>query len=399
MKLFFDDAEMDGQLQRSLIAANSASADLGEVMATAARVKVGDYHSWFNEWALSARRNEERAAAALAAGRRVSARQAFLRATEYWRQAIFFIRHDLDDPRLQEGWKAHRAAFRAAIPLLDHDVVIGEIPFEGVPMTAYLCRAPGVSGPRPVVLAPCGIDSTAEAGYSATAFMAMKHGYDCVLWEGPGQGGTLYQHRLPMRPDFEAVLPAVVDWVLSQPEVDPTRIAIFGRSYAGYLAPRGVSGEPRIAALVCDPGQYEMESRVVGRLCDESSWKRIQACDPETEAEFERLLQDPHKREYFGARMATMGAKTVGDFLRMQPLYTVEGLASKIRCPVLLTEGENDFAGQSQALFEALTCDKHLVRFPGAEGAGGHCGGMGATLLEEVVFNWLDQVLPPGGRA
>lgn len=43
MKLYFDDAEMDGQLQRSLIAANAGAADLGEVMATAAKITPGSY--------------------------------------------------------------------------------------------------------------------------------------------------------------------------------------------------------------------------------------------------------------------------------------------------------------------------------------------------------------------
>lgn len=396
MKLYFDDAEMDGQLQRSLIAVHSASADPGEVLATATRVKVGDYDSWFQEWSASARRNEARAAVALGAGHRVSARQAFLRASEYWRQAFFFVRHDLDDPRLQEAWRAHRADFRSAVSLLDHEVVSGEIPFEGVAMTAYLFRSPTPSlgeGGRPVVLAPCGYDSTAEAGYSATAYMALKHGYDCLTWDGPGQGGMLYEHRVPMRPDFEVVLPAVVDWLLSQSDVDPRRIAVLGRSYAGYLAPRGVCGEPRIAALICDPGQYNVVSRLVGRFCDADRWKHILAAEPEVDAELDRLLEDPHKREYFGARMATMGAGTVGDFLRMQPSYTLEGRAHLIQCPVLLVEGEKDFASQGQDLFDALTCEKTLVRLAEADGAGGHCGGLGATRLEEVVFDWLDGVM------
>ena len=47
---------------------------------------------------------------------------------EYWRQAIFYIRGDLDDERLQDGWRRHRAAFRAALPLLPWTSTIAEIP-------------------------------------------------------------------------------------------------------------------------------------------------------------------------------------------------------------------------------------------------------------------------------
>jgi hypothetical protein len=32
-------------------------------------------------------------------------------------------------------------------------------------------------------------------------------------------------------------------------------------------------------------------------------------------------------------------------------------------------------------------------RFTEAQGAGGHCEGLGATLFEEYVFDWLDDVL------
>ena len=48
MKLYFDDADFDAQLQRTASAAYSGSADLGEALATAARIKPGDPASWFD---------------------------------------------------------------------------------------------------------------------------------------------------------------------------------------------------------------------------------------------------------------------------------------------------------------------------------------------------------------
>ncbi|KAI9033434.1 Alpha/Beta hydrolase protein [Hyaloraphidium curvatum] len=402
-KLVFDDKEMDGQLGRTLIGANSASADIGEAMATALRVVPGpdSYGSWFKEWSALAARCEDRARAALAAGHKTTARQCFLRATEYWRQAIFFVRGDLDDPRLQEGYARHRAAFRAAIPLFeDCTITATSIPYASpdgkirTELSAYhFVPAGGPKTDRPLVIAPCGYDSTAEAGYSLTAYMCLKHGYDCVTFDGPGQGSTLYLSRIPMDTDFETVLPAVVSWSIALPGVDPKRIAVFGRSFAGYLAPRGVAGDDRVAALMCDPGQYEFVSRVVGKMFDQATWDAVLAGDPAVEARLQKLLEDPHRKEYFGARMATLGAKTVAEFLRLQVKQTVEPVVSKIRCPVLLMEGQGDFAGQSPALYAALDTDKTLIKFPVEEGAGGHCGGLGATLIEEAAFNWLDEKL------
>lgn len=58
---------------------------------------------------------------------------------------------------------------------------------------------------RPTLLIPGGYDSTAEAGYSVTAYMALPRGYNVLLWDGPGHGGMLYEQRMPMRPNFETV--------------------------------------------------------------------------------------------------------------------------------------------------------------------------------------------------
>ncbi len=393
MKLLLEDSEMDAQLQRTANAVCSGSADLGEVMATAGRVAPGDYDRWYSEWGSLAERTTQLADDSLRAGHQLSAAKALLRATEYWRQAIFFIRHDLEDPRLLKGWRAHRASFRAALPLLPWCTTIAALPFDGGWMTTYLLRPDGSNTRRPTVLAPCGFDSTAEAGYAATGYMALPRGYNVLFWDGPGQGGMLYEYRVSMRPDFESVVAPVVDWLLEQPGVDPKGLVLIGRSFAGYLAPRAASAEQRLAALVCDPGQVEFVSRIVPSIFDQDAWTRILAADPNVEAALQRRLEDPRKREFYGARMATLGAKTLGDFLRMQPRYSVQDRVQGIRCPTLVTEGEGDFASQSQWLYDLLNCEKRFRRFAESEGAGGHCCGLGVTLWETVAFDWIDQVL------
>jgi len=54
---------------------------------------------------------------------------------------------------------------------------------------------------------------------------------------------VLRQREVPFRPDWEAVVTPVLDVALQRPEVDPGRIAIAGRSFGGYLAPRSASVE------------------------------------------------------------------------------------------------------------------------------------------------------------
>src|SRR4029077_5357568 len=117
-----------------------------------------------------------------------------------------------------------------------------EIAFDGARTGGYLLRPDrDRATSRPTVLIPCGYDSTAEAGYCTTAYMALPRGYNVLLWDGPGQGGMLYEQRRPMRPDFETVLSPVIDWLLEQPGVDAGCLSLIGRSFAGYLAPRAAA--------------------------------------------------------------------------------------------------------------------------------------------------------------
>jgi hypothetical protein len=399
MRLLLDDPDMDAQLSRTLIAIAAEAADIGEALATASRTTAGDYDSWFTQWSTTAEAAGALADEAMKRGHQVTARQAYLRASEYWRQSFFFIRHDIDDERLQRAWRQHRSAFRAALPLLNCHAVATEIPFDGVTMTGYLFRPVDDDTPRPTVLAPCGFDSTAEAGYCATGYMALPRGYNFFVFEGPGQGGMLFEHRRPFRPNFEVPFGAAFEWLLAQDGVDPDAVAVIGRSFAGYLGPRAAAFEPRVAALVADPGQYDFASRVgvmakgLGSGNPEDFLARLIASDPDLDAQLQTLLDGPRNVEWYGSRMAAMGATLVGDFIRNQLTFTLEGVAADIACPTLLTEGEGDFASRSQLLYDHLRCEKDLKRFTEAEGGGGHCEGFGATLFEGYVFDWLDEVL------
>jgi len=399
MKILLDDAEMDAQLSRTLIAVSAEAADLGEALATASRTTAGDYDSWFTEWSATATVASALADEALERGHEVTARKAYLRASEYWRQSFFFIRHDIGDERVQHAWRQHRKAFRAAIPLLDTHALATEIPFDGVSMTGYLFRPADDDMPRPTVLAPCGFDSTAEAGYCATGYMALARGYNFFAFEGPGQGGMLFEHRRAFRPDFEVPFGVAFEWLVAQAGVDPDAVAVIGRSFGGYLGPRAAAFEPRVAALVADPGQYDFASRVgimakgLSSANPEDFLARLTAADPDLDAELQTLLDGSRNVEWYGSRMAAMGATRVGDFIRTQLTFSLDGVAAGIRCPTLLTEGEGDFASQSQLLYDHLGCEKTLVQFTEAQGAGGHCEGFGATLFEGYVFDWLDEVL------
>ena len=69
-------------------------------------------------------------------------------------------------------------------------------------------------------------------------------------------------------------------------------------------------------------------------------------------------------------------------------------VADQITCPTLILECEGDFAGGGgHVLAQAMTAPTNLVELTVADGAGGHCGGLGQQVWEGHVYNWLARTL------
>lgn len=58
---------------------------------------------------------------------------------------------------------------------------------------------------------------------------APLHGWNCLIFEGPGQRGAIHRDpSLLLRADWEVPLKAVVDDAISRPEIDGDRLALIG---------------------------------------------------------------------------------------------------------------------------------------------------------------------------
>jgi hypothetical protein len=75
MKLVFTDQSFSYQLLRTIGHSVYGGADIGECLATAARIEEGNLESWYTEWLKTADRLRTHAEASLQANRPVSARQ------------------------------------------------------------------------------------------------------------------------------------------------------------------------------------------------------------------------------------------------------------------------------------------------------------------------------------
>lgn len=384
IRILFRDDLYDGQFARTLAASYSGMADLGEAFATAHAIGKPSPDRWYEGW-------QQRAGAIMisldATDEVASVRSLALRATEYFRQAFFFLRHDLTDSRLRAAYRSHVTAFAKAMPLLAPHVEEIPNPCYGTTLKAFLFSADADPVPRSTILFPCGYDSTAEEGWNNAA-SALARGYNAVTFEGPGQGGALYEQGLFFHPDFDTTLTPLIDCLERNPRVDNDAIVLIGRSFAGYLAPQAATVEHRIAALVCDPAQPDMGAHlptgVVGRVA---------APVVETEMRF-----SPDRQEFFGARMAAHGVESVGEYFAELRRYTMLDKASEIRCPTLLIECEGDPIGGGGASLASVMGDCATVKtLTIADGAGGHCAWLGQRVWDDVVYGWLGETLASAG--
>ncbi len=170
MKFLFDDESFSFEALRAAGYASRGGADLGEVLAACAGIPDGDEEAWCRECGALAHRIYEAGLAALTAGHRVSARDALLRASNYYRTAEFYRRggpdHDAESQRLAG---LSRESFAAAAELLDVPARRVSIPYEGTTLPGYLFRVDDSGTARPTVVYHGGFYSTLEEGYFAAA--------------------------------------------------------------------------------------------------------------------------------------------------------------------------------------------------------------------------------------
>jgi dienelactone hydrolase len=376
-------------------------ADFGEIAAVAKAVGDGDGSAFHQAWAAAGDRFAAEADAVERRGAIASARELFLRASVFYSTSLRPLFGTPVDPRLLATYRKEVDAFDHGLALTDPPIRPRAIPFEGASMPAYFIPARGAAGARrPTIIFTNGYDGTLTDMFFASAVAAGRRGYHSLLFDGPGQGGMLFEQGVPLRPDWETVIKAVVDFALAIPEVDPQKIVLSGWSLGGYLAPRAASGEPRLAACIADPGQWA--------ALDSIRATAIRMGLPPAAAADLGSIDDATARLFEGAIMGNAGQRwkvvqrgfwangvsNLRDYFKEMERFTMKGRAEMIRCPTLMTAAENDpLAIGAQTLFDALTCPKALIKFSAAEGAGGHCEMMNRSLANRTVLDWLDETL------
>ena len=387
-----EDEVMDDQLKHHLSMMLFGMSDLGECLEVARRIGT-DEHSWIDAWADMAERVQERAETADKRGKVVSAASAYLRASTYWRASLMHFGFG-DDPRHELHARASYAAYDRYLAVSGYPGEYLEIPYEDSFLPAYLYRSPTAPPAAPLLILGQGRDAWPED----TRWVydgAMRRGMHCLGLHGPGQGLALRLNGLPFRPDWENVIRPVVDVVLGLDGVDPERIGLMGLSFGGYLAPRAAAFEDRLKLCIADPGVLDWGSAIKGHFPPSV----IAAFDtgPEAfDAAVASLLEET-PRFRFGVRdfMWKHGVSTPYALFEQLTLCDLTPYVEQIRCETLVMEGIEEIRspGESQALYDALRCPKHLMVFDERSTAQLHCQGGASATAAETMFDWLDERL------
>lgn len=396
-KFVFEDPEFSFQALRTVGYSSTGAADISECLNTCYQIEETNYDSWYNEWNKTAQRLEQTAEEFLKNGHKKSAKEAFFRASNYYRTAGFFLIQNPKDPQLIENWENSRNAFLKAIPFAENPIQYLRIPFEETTLPAYLCLVDDSDKTRPLLIVHSGFDGTAEEIYFEIGKMAVERGFNVLLFEGPGQGEMIRKHNIKFRPDWETVVSPVIDYALELPQTDPENIALVGISFGGYLAPRAAAYDDRIKVCVANGGIYDFYDNMIKK--NPPGIEKI-IFDAEASKQYDqsilsKLGKNPTFDFFYWNGMYTFGAQTPSELMRMLKPYHLRNVADKIKCKMIVVDSEEDksLPGQAHQLFEALNFPKEYLLFTKEEGAAEHCQ-MGAVMISsERILNLLEELM------
>lgn len=390
---FSQDPGFDFAVRCVLSGCRYAMADPGEVLATASEVAPGDCTAWFRAWTALGERCDDIGDRSAAAGHRVSAHAAHLRAANYRFAGWYYVLGSEERHRHVEAWRAHRRSLTLALAELP-----GARPARwscgGEEFPAVVVDPPQARAGRPALVVLGGLASPLSDGFMTGVADALDRGWTAIMAEGPGHGAPWFQSSIGPVDHWAPYGRALVDLAVSLPGVAPTRVAVSGVSDGAFLAVQA-AGDPRVAALVCDPGVVRPLDGALGQLPTE-----LQAAWRERRREFDAVVDEARRRDAsvdFVVRKLTeqWPEEEVGAVLDRMAGWDAAGPLGSVACPALVTDAEDQmsFPGQAEPATRALGGPATLVRFGREEGAGLDCE-IGAPLLRnQRVFDWLEDTV------
>jgi dienelactone hydrolase len=338
--------------------------------------------AWSRAWNGIALRVERLAAEDEQRGSAFSAGEKYHRAALYRFVAERMMSHR--DPLRLDVYRAMLADFGKGVALRGDALEFVAVPFEGTTLPALFFAAPPLldgQARQPCMVVFDGFDVMKEfICWTKLPAELTRRGVSVLVVDHPGVGEALRLQGLTGFHDTERPATACLEYLLQRGDVDGTRIGLMAPSAGGYYAARALAFEPRFACGVLWTGVWDwgavVERRLAGELAHSVSFMA------------------EHAQWVFGAN----GMDELRQVLSRMNLG--QGVAERIRCPLLITHGESDRQtplAEAQRVFDAVaSAHKELKIFSAADGGAEHCQIDNTPLGVDYMADWAALVL--GGR-
>ena len=370
----------------------NGGSEVGECFYAASQVKENDPESWVRAFASMAKSVKKKAERSRENGHLVSARECYLRAYTYFRASFAFL-SPFEKGRVIPLWQEAVTCFQHAASLFDPPIEPIRIMYNGEDLPGYFLGHKGPDPSKTLILIG-GADTYVEDLYLLLGPSAFKRGYNLLFVDLPGQGGLPFSGS-SMRPDTELPFQKVVDYALSRPEVDAERIAACGISAGGYLVPRALTVERRVRACVAcsvisDFYAYMTQNPAFVRFTQHPDSLLTKLLITVRNLKPSMILLDTYAWRW--------GVKTYAELYEVMKAFTFDPAA--LTCPILSIIGEKEYqqgpvsrSQQTQAVDRNQDKRSKLLITTAAEGADAHAMSTNMSLMAQLVFDWLDDIV------
>jgi alpha-beta hydrolase superfamily lysophospholipase len=363
---FHGDANINYQMNRFLVPGlEPLFADIG--------AKIANYGDWKTEF--------------LAAASTCESLNRPAHAASLYRAAGFFM--SPDDPQRRHAFDKFIALFDA----IHRDKPIERISVPYVNSCLYGLRLVAKTTLRGFVVVHAGYDAYVEEFYGLAQAIASQ-GYEVILFDGPGQGSTLMRENLPMTPDWEKPVGAVLDHFAL------TDVTLIGISLGGCLALRAAAFEPRVKRVIAFDVMLDFFQCITSRR---GRWAEI-ALNGLVRLRLASLInllasvmmkRDLMSKWGIEQGMHVLGVATPAEFFCKLKAYTTRDISGRITQDTLIMAGTEDHFVPLAQLYDQLpllTWARSVTAqiFTRADQAQSHCQIGNLGLAVSRMLDWVD---------
>jgi dienelactone hydrolase len=366
-------------------------AEIGEIYKVASRIIERDPMSWGKEWTAEGARVEALATRLLEQGHKISARSAFLRAFTYYRTAHIFYGPGETQAEMTRTFESLQSCFKQFGELADTPIEMIKVPYkkgtkyENKAMRGYSFLVSDDGKKRPTVIFLQGAESMSEDVYFWTATAGTQRGYNVLTADMPGDLVTrIYDPDFILDDPCDTALHALVDYALSQSEVDAEKLAVIGVSMGGYKAGRIAQLDSQVKAVVANAPMLNAGKVLEGMKRTPKLGKGARDYATRFCWQYGVNIEEGTPKE----NVNKLVDEVWGSF-QVDP--------TKITCPFLDLYGENELgeegARQAKEFYKLLGSKVKVLRTTTEEeGAEAHCQLNNFGLQHQISYDFLDEV-------